>query len=219
MGVPVAVTLLAATAAGSAAILAGAGGQVLIPPPSPSAPAVSPAPAPLPSMPAPSPSMPAPSAGESPFASGAAWAAVNCAEVRLRIAGGAPTDAGGPLVPVGATTVTRCETPLATPRPGLAGRTPAATRVAPPRVLTTGVDRFAAVLNALPPVPADQACLPITMPIQVSLVFTFPSRQPMPVIVDPTCSALIADDRARSYTALNPLLVFDTLFATQPTPR
>ncbi|MFC4043557.1 hypothetical protein ACFO1B_34475 [Dactylosporangium siamense] len=108
--------------------------------------------------------------------------------------------------------MTRCETPLATGRPGRS-----ATAVAAPKVLTTGVDQLAAVLNALPAVPADQACLPITLPVQLSLVFTLPEQQPLVVIVDPTCSALIAGDRARSYTALNPLPVFDSLYAAQPT--
>ncbi|MEV4135738.1 hypothetical protein AB0J72_26680 [Dactylosporangium sp. NPDC049742] len=145
----------------------------------------------------------------SPFASGAAWGAVNCAEVRIRFAGGPPTDAGGPLVPFGATTVTRCETPLASTAPAVTGLTP-------PKVLTTGVDRLTAILNALPAVPADQACLPITLPVQISLVFTFREQQPLAVVVDPTCSALIAGDRARSYTAMNPLPVFDALFSAQP---
>ncbi|GAB3851690.1 hypothetical protein ACFPIJ_53370 [Dactylosporangium cerinum] len=161
----------------------------------------------------PSPSMATPSAAASPFASGAVWATVNCAEVRIRVGGGAPpTDAGGPLVPSGATTVTRCETPLASGGPGRS-----AAAVAAPKVLTTGVDQLAAVLNALPAVPADQACLPITLPVQLSLVFTLPEQQPLAVIVDPTCSALIAGDRARSYTTLNPLPVFDSLYAAQPT--
>ncbi|MEV0568632.1 hypothetical protein [Dactylosporangium sp. NPDC050588] len=157
----------------------------------------------------PSPSMEPPSPGASPFASGAAWGAVNCAEVRIRFAGGPPTDAGGPLVPFGATTVTRCETPLASTAPVVTGLTP-------PKVLTTGVDRLTAILNALPAVPADQACLPITLPVQVSLVFTFREQQPLAVVVDPTCSALIAGDRARSYTTMNPLPVFDALFSAQP---
>ncbi|GAA1511821.1 hypothetical protein GCM10009827_027600 [Dactylosporangium maewongense] len=134
---------------------------------------------------------------------------MNCAEVRIRFAGGPPTDAGGPLVPFGATTVTRCETPLASTAPAVTGLTP-------PKVLTTDVDRLAAILNALPAVPADQACLPITLPVQVSLVFTFREQQPLAVVVDPTCSALIAGDRARSYTAMNPLPVFDALFSAQP---
>lgn len=169
-----------------------------------------------------SPSMVPPSPGASPFASGAAWTAVNCAEVPLRVGGVVPTDAGGPLVPPGATTVTRCETPLSTPRPGRrpgSGTTPPpATGAAVPRVLTTGVERFTAVLNALPSLPVDQACLPITLPVQLSLVFTYRQQPPLVVLVDPTCSALIAGDRARSYTMLNPLPVFDALYAAQPTP-
>jgi hypothetical protein len=159
--------------------------------------------------------MATPSAGASPSASGAAWAAVNCAEVRLRVGGGPLTDAGGPLVPPGATTVTRCETPLATTRRAL--RSPTAAAVPAPKVLTTGVDRFTAILNALPPVPPEQACLPITLPVQLSLVFTLPEQQPLVVVVDPACSALIAGDRARSYATLNPLPVFDALYAAQPT--
>ncbi|MEV0128931.1 hypothetical protein AB0H83_10735 [Dactylosporangium sp. NPDC050688] len=156
-----------------------------------------------------------------PPSPGAVWTAVNCAEVPLRAGGLVPTDAGGPLVPPGATTVTRCETPLATTRPGRpgSGTTPApGTGAAVPRVLTTGVDRFTAVLNALPSLPVDQACLPITLPVQLSLVFTYPRQPPLAVLVDPACSALIAGDRARSYTMLNPLPVFDSLYAAQPTP-
>lgn len=158
-----------------------------------------------------SPSMATPSAGASPFASGAVWATVNCAEVRIRFSGGTPTDAGGDLVPPGATSVTRCETPLSTVGAPLRA-------LAAPKVLTSGVDRFTAVLNALPPVPADQACLPITLPVQVSLVFTLPEQLPLAVVVDPTCSALTAGDRARSYATLNPLPVFDALFGAQPSP-
>ncbi|MDG6108870.1 hypothetical protein Daura_36595 [Dactylosporangium aurantiacum] len=176
-----------------------------------------------------SPSMAPPSPGASPFASGAAWSAVNCAEVPLRVGGLVPTDAGGLLVPPGATTVTRCETPLAATRPGrpAPGTTtppgtgtaaPPGTGAAVPRVLTTGVDRLTAVLNALPPVAADQACLPITWPVQLSLVFTYQGQPPVAVLVDPTCSALIAGDRARSSTTLNPLPVFDALYAAQPAP-
>jgi hypothetical protein len=90
--------------------------------------------------------------------------------------------------------------------------------VAAPKVLTTGVDRLTAILNALPPVPVDQACLPITVPVQLSLVFSYPQQQPLAVVVDPVCGALIAGDRARSYTTLNPLPVFDALHAAQPTP-
>jgi hypothetical protein len=165
----------------------------------------------VPGSPAPGASGPPPVTG-SPVPSGSAvWSAVNCAEVRIRFAGGPPTDAGGPLVPFGATSVTRCETPLTT-----AGTDGTGSAVALPKVLTTGVDRVTAILNALPTIPADQACLPITMPVQVSLVFTLPEQFPLAVIVDPTCSALIAGDRARSYTMLNPLTVFDALYAAQP---
>ncbi|MET7421978.1 hypothetical protein [Dactylosporangium sp. NPDC005555] len=159
-----------------------------------------------------SPSMSPPPPGSSPFASGSVWAAVNCATVRIRLSGGGPpTDSGGPLVPPAATSVTRCETPLAS-------KAPAVTGVAAPRVLTGGVDRLTAVLNALPTLPAEQACLPITMPVQLSLVFTFRAQEPLVVVVDPTCSALIAGDRARSYTTMNPIPVFDALFSAQPSP-
>jgi hypothetical protein len=54
------------------------------------------------------------------------------------------------------------------------------------------------------------------MPVQLSLVFTFKDQAPVPVVVDPTCSALLAGDRARSYTALNPLPVFEALYKDQP---
>ncbi|GAA2383848.1 hypothetical protein [Dactylosporangium salmoneum] len=166
---------------------------------------------------APSPSMAPPPAYPSPVVTGPGSQAVNCAAIPNATTGQPLSDSPGDLVPAGVVAVTRCDTPLTTPPP----------TVAPPEVLTEHVDSFVRLLNTLPAVPAGQACFHIAFPTQLSFVFSFdPSlrRPPQVLVVDRGCAALVtttADGittRARSYAQLDPMPIFDKLWAAQPPP-
>jgi hypothetical protein len=157
----------------------------------------------------PSPSMAPPSPYPSPVVSGPGAQAVNCTAVNTHATGLPPVDTPGELVPFGANAVTRCDTPLGSTAP----------TVAPPRVLTANVDAFVRLLNTLPAAPADQACLRVAFATQLSFVFTFdpPTRRPpLVVVVDRNCAALVTAERVRSYATLDPMPVFDKLWAAQP---
>jgi hypothetical protein len=163
----------------------------------------------------PSPSMEPPSPYPSPVVSGPGAQAVNCATVPRSGSGILPPDAGGEFVPYGVNAVTRCDTPLSTlsPQP----------TVAPPEVLTKDVASFAQVLNSLPPPEPDQACLRVAFPTQLSFVITFApqtERRPLVMVVDRNCAALVITEnmssRVRSYATLDPMRIFEQLYAAQP---
>ncbi|MGI5242891.1 hypothetical protein [Dactylosporangium sp. CA-139066] len=169
----------------------------------------------------PSPSMTPPSPYPSPVVSGPGALVVDCAAILRYNVGGPFGDTPGDLVPFGAKTVTRCDTALDAPSAGSAAR-PRPT-LAPPEALTTNVDSFVQLLNTLPSVAPDQACLHIAFPTQLSFVFIFDpaaERWPLVVVVDRNCAALVANDgadtRARSYATLDPMPIFEKLFAAQP---
>jgi hypothetical protein len=196
MRTKLAIILVAAVAVVGAAAVA-AGQAVGLPPPvDPSA----------------SPSMEPPSAYPSPVVSGPGSQAVDCATIPRYDAGILPADAGGEFVPYGANTVTRCDTALQTPSP----------TTAPPQVLTRDLASFVQVLNSLPAPQTNQACLRIAFPTQLSFVITFEPgtrRRPMVVVVDRNCAALVVSDytatRVRSYATLDPMPIFDKLYAAQ----
>jgi hypothetical protein len=162
--------------------------------------------------------MAAPSPYPSPVVSGPGAQAVDCAALPRYDVGLLPADTPGDLVPFGATSVTRCDTAFTAPS-GRAAPTPS---LAPPQVLTGDAGAFAQLLNTLPAAAADQACLHIAFPSQLSFVFTAARRRPLVVVVDRNCAALVATDgveaRVRSYASLDPMPVFDKLFAAQPRP-
>jgi hypothetical protein len=167
----------------------------------------------------PSPSMAPPSPYPSPVVSGPGAQAVNCATIPRYGSGILPPDAGGEFVPYGVDAVTRCDTPLSTLSP-----VPTA---APPEVLTKDVASFVEVLNSLPPPAPDQACLRVAFPTQLSFVITFApetKRGPLVMVVDRNCAALVITDtmsstmssRVRSYATLDPMRIFEQLYAAQP---
>jgi hypothetical protein len=107
-------------------------------------------------------------------------------------------DTAGPLVPAGATEVVLCET------------------AAEQRVLTQDVSSFVALLNQLPttdkqsayerfkrefadgsPDPGPPSCSWVYYPVQRSLVFRYPDRAPVPVLLDRNCDRLISDGHIR----------------------
>ncbi|WP_426504216.1 hypothetical protein ACPPVO_42355 [Dactylosporangium sp. McL0621] len=154
-----------------------------------------------------------PSAYPSPVVSGPGAQAVDCAAIPRYDSGILPADAGGEFVPYGADAITRCDTPVLTPAP----------TVAPPEVLTRGVGSFVQLLNSLPAPQPDQACLRVALPTQLSFVVTFEprtQRPPLVVVGDRNCAALVVGDtvggRVRSYASLDPMPIFEELYAAQP---
>ncbi|WP_426511345.1 hypothetical protein ACPPVO_12395 [Dactylosporangium sp. McL0621] len=124
-----------------------------------------------------------------------------CAAVPTPVRRSPHPDLPGDLVPVGAVSVTRCETPGPTPTRG------AARTLAEPRTLTAGVDQVVREANALPPVPADARCQLISYPTDVTLVFGYPDGHTVVVLVDRNCATLSTSERTRA--GLRPLDVFE----------
>ncbi|WP_433076399.1 hypothetical protein ACQP1P_31685 [Dactylosporangium sp. CA-052675] len=167
---------------------------------------------PPPIDPSASPSMAPASVYPSPVVSGPGAQAVDCSAIPRYGTGVLPADAGGEFIPYGANAITRCDTPMTTPAP----------TVAPPEVLTEGVDSFVRLLNSLPAPQPDQACLRVAFPTQLSYVITFEPatrKRPLVMVVDRNCAALVITDnlssRVRSYAQLDPMPLFEQLFAAQ----
>ena len=110
--------------------------------------------------------------------------------------------------------------PAPAPAPGAAETKPGAAATTPGAAATVPAPAAGGV-RKVPIEVVEKGYSPDRIPgkpgEKLSLVFTLPEQQPLVVVVDPACSALIAGDRARSYTTLNPLPVFDALYADQPT--
>ncbi|MEU7874857.1 hypothetical protein [Dactylosporangium sp. NPDC049140] len=127
-----------------------------------------------------------------------------CAAVPTPVRRSPHPDLPGDLVPVGAVSVTRCETRgSADPTPTRGG----ARTLAEPRTLTAGVDQVVREANALPPAPADARCRLIGYPTDVTLVFGYPDGHTVVVLVDRNCETLSTNERTRA--GLRPLDVFE----------